>query len=263
MRNSVRKHLLQITVLALCLTCAAATANAQYGADASSMYGTMTQTNMSNITQMTWGGNLMGKRSSAKRAAKTTPPFNNSKTTATTTTTKTPANTATTSTTFRNVTTSIMPEKMAEKMSANDNTNKLKYQRTFQQFLDGYHKRLKEKNGAANDLPRAIAFFIYSSYTVATGKQITNEQASAGREQLRNAIVEDEEFQRLSDREKQERYESAIILGEFVMFYNFISEQDKDKNLKDKIQKMARQNLENFFGTSFKNVKITNDGIEL
>lgn len=260
MRNSVNKHLLQITALTFCLTCAAAIANAQYGADASSMYGAMTQTNMSNITQMTWGGNLMGKRSSAKRAAKTTPPFNNSKTTATT---KTPANMATTTTTFRTVSTSIMPEKMAEKMSANDKTNKLKYQRTFQQFLDGYHKRLKEKNGAANDLPRAIAFFIYSSYTVASGKQITNEQATAGREQLRKAILEDDEFQRLSDREKQERYESAIILGEFVMFYNFISEQDKDKSLKDKIQKMAQQNLENFFGTSYKNVKITNDGIEL
>lgn len=258
MRISIR-YFLQTIVIAFCLTGAAATTNAQYGADASSLYGTMTQTNMSNITQMTWGGNLMGKRSSAKKAGKTSPPLvNNSKTT-----TKTATNTATASATFRTVASSIMPEKMAEKMSANNSSNRQKYQRAFQQFLDGYHKRLREKNGAANDLPRAIAFFIYSSYTVATGKQITNEQANAGREQLRAAILEDEEFQRLSDREKQERYESAIILGEFVMFYNFISNQDKDKNLKEKIQKMAQENLENFFGTSYRNVKITDSGIEL
>lgn len=245
------------------LVCFVSVAKGQYGADQSSLYGTMTQTNMSNVVQMTWGGNLMGKKSS-KKPVKTIP----AKQPSTTSTTKTqPSNTATTSSaaalTFRPVAPSIMPQKMASKLSANNPANKSKYQHSFQQMLDGYHQRLRQKNGSMNDLARAISFFIYSNYTVATGKQVTNEQADTGREQVRKALLEDDEFQNLSDGEKQERYEGLIILGEFVMFYDYLSNQDKDQNLKAKTQKMAQQNLENFFGTSYKNVKVTDKGIEL
>lgn len=232
-------------------------AKGQYGADQSSLYGTMTQTNMSNIVQMTWGGNLMGKKSS-KKPVKTIPAKQPS------TTTKTPSNTTSSAAlTFRSVAPSIMPQKMASKLSANNPANKSKYQRSFQQMLDGYHQRLRQKNGNMNDLARAISFFIYSNYTVATGKQVTAEQADTGREQVREALLENEDFQNLSDGEKQERYEGLIILGEFVMFYDYLSNQEKDQNLKAKIQKMAQQNLESFFGTSYKNVKITDRGIEL
>ena len=68
-------------------------------------------------------------------------------------------------------------------------------------------------------------------------------------------------FQALDDRQRQEMYESYIILGMFVSAAYESANKTNDKELADKMRKLARIQLEGAFGVSVERLRFTDEGV--
>jgi hypothetical protein len=111
---------------------------------------------------------------------------------------------------------------------------------------------------------RATTFlFITSYYAYAGGHPLTDKQATALREQLQSALREDQNFQSMSNRDKQQMYETMAIMGGFVMITKTAADQRGDKEAAGEIRQFAKQNLEGLLGVSAERLAFTEHGLEI
>ena len=119
-------------------------------------------------------------------------------------------------TVFQPVAPAFVPQELAARLGKTSQDQKY-IEELLTRCLNFYTDMAREKNVPLNDVARALNYFIATNYFVYTqGAGPTQEQMDATREMIRANMVQDESFQRLSDREKQQSYETLIVIAGFV-----------------------------------------------
>lgn len=131
------------------------------------------------------------------------------------------------------------------------------------QLLDGYARvqddpQLKENlAGAFNHL------FVSSYYALRHGQELTGTQRQSMLEQINAGIAMGLKERRLSDREKQELYESVVLSGSIILgLYN----DGRDRGLpglQKEARELARELLEQMMGISIDKVHVDDDGVRI
>lgn len=162
-------------------------------------------------------------------------------------------------TTFRPVAARLIPQRLAVKTPA----HREEAERFFAGLLNTYRDILREKGAPENDVARAASFAVANSYSVYhDGRFLTSRQLEGLREQMHEVFAEDSQFQHLTDREKQELYESYAIIGMYVSAIYDSAVRDGDQKVIVQIRELARKHLEETFGRSVNQLNFTDDGVE-
>lgn len=164
-------------------------------------------------------------------------------------------------TTFKPVAPSIMPQRLAAQMGRTPQERD-KLEKFFTLLLTDY-KELAVKRGAPlNDVARASSFAVGTSYDVYyAGSPLGDKAFQAARRQMYEAMAESPKFRAMGDRERQEMYESYIILGQFVSAAYESANHANDKALADKMHDLARILLEGAFGVPVERLRFTDEGV--
>lgn len=130
--------------------------------------------------------------------------------------------------------------------------------------LTFYTDTAKQKGVPLNDVALALNYFISTNYFVySLGRGPTPDQMSATRDAIRANMVQDEAFRQMSDKQKQEAYETLIVLAGFVDLGYGTSKKSGDAGAAEQFREMAKYNLETVLGVPIDKIHFTNDGLEL
>lgn len=165
-------------------------------------------------------------------------------------------------TAFRPVAASIYPQQLAREAASNEAERK-EMEAVFAMCLRNYEANMRRQNQPVKDVARAVSYFIGVNYNVLHGGgTVTPAQGVALRADIQAALGEDESFRRLSDREKQQMYETMAVLAEFVALNISVADERGNKQLAEATRSMAGDNLEKLLGASAASIRITERGLE-
>ncbi len=165
--------------------------------------------------------------------------------------------TAAGTTTFRPVAPALVPRLLAARAPA----EREEAERFFARLLEQYREITRRRGLAANDVARAASFLVAVSHDVySDGGDLGPGQLDGLREQMREVFAEDAEFQRLSDREKQELFEGYAIIGMYLS--GVPASRGDDREWLAQMRRLARTQLEETFGASVDRLVFTNDGVK-
>lgn len=164
-------------------------------------------------------------------------------------------------TTFRPVAASIMPQRLATQMGKTSE-DRARLEKFFAGLLRDYKQMAVDRGAPLNDVARASSFAVGTSYDVYNEGRLLGDGAfRAMREQMYDALAASQKFQALDDRQRQEMYESYVILGMFVSAAYESANKTNDKELAGKMRKLARIQLEGAFGVSVERLRFTDEGV--
>ena len=130
--------------------------------------------------------------------------------------------------------------------------------------LNFYVDTAIQKRVPLNDVALALNYFISTNYFVySSGAGPTPQQMSATRDLIRANMTRDDAFRSMSDKQKQEAYETLIVLASFVDFGAGTAKQSGDANTAAQFREMAKYNLETLLGVPIEKIHFTNDGLAL
>lgn len=168
-----------------------------------------------------------------------------------------PAPPARGTTTFRPVAPMIVPQQLASKSQA----ERGEAERFFAKLLGEYREIMRSKGLPPNDVARAASFLVAISHDVySDAGKLGPGQLDGLREQMREVFAEDAQFQRLSDREKQELFEGYAIIGMYLS--GVPASKGDDREWLAQMRRLARTQLEETFGVSVDRLVFTNDGVK-
>jgi hypothetical protein len=171
-----------------------------------------------------------------------------------------PRNGSPTATVFAPSKAAIAPQKLATRY-AKTASERDDLARVAHGLLQAYRGSLKPNGGRENDLAHVLGYFLRTNYLVYNnGKgELTREQADGLVEILRAFIVEYPAFKTMSDREKQEHYETFAILGTYVISAYEAARKRNDAGLLPSLRSMARAHIEEILGP-LESIALTSDG---
>lgn len=165
-------------------------------------------------------------------------------------------------TTFRPVVASIVPQQMAAEVGKSESERK-EMQAFFAQCLQNYESFRRKQGLPIKDVALAVSYFIATNYNIHRGgAALTEQQSTALRNEIVAALKEDQQFQALSNREKQEMYETMAVMAEFALVGYESGKQKGDEQAVRQFQQLARENLERLLGTSADKLHFTDNGLE-
>ena len=130
--------------------------------------------------------------------------------------------------------------------------------------LNNYSDTAIQKGVPLNDVARALNYFICTNYLVYTSNAApSRDQINASRDAIRANMAHDDAFRRMSDKQKQEAYETLIVLAGFVDLGAGTAKQSGDANAAAQFREMAKLNLETVLGVPIEKIHFTNDGLSL
>jgi hypothetical protein len=157
-----------------------------------------------------------------------------------------------------------MPRQMARAMAPQDPAEQRRLEQMFSDLLENYRDRLKQAGAPLNDVSRAAAYLVTASYAVSHDERVKldDAQLTALRRHMTEVFSEDESFQRMSDRERQELFEDYGITATWIdVGYNIVR-QAGDVEAMKQWREMARQNFVNVLGAPPERVVFTPRGVE-
>lgn len=164
-------------------------------------------------------------------------------------------------TTFKPVAASIMPQRLATQMGRTSEERD-RLEKFFALLLKDYKEMATQRGAPLNDVARASSFAVGTSYDVYNEGRVLGDRAfQAVRGQMYEALAASPKFRALDDRQRQEMYESYIILGQFVSAAYESANKTGDKELADKMRKLARIQLEGAFGVPVERLRFTDEGV--
>jgi hypothetical protein len=130
--------------------------------------------------------------------------------------------------------------------------------------LNFYKDNAQQKGVPLNDVARALNYYIATSYFVySNGSGPSQKQMDATRDTIKTNLIQDETFKQMSDRQKQEAYETLIVLAGFVDLGYGTTRQNGNDASAAQFRDMAKHNLETLLGVPVDKIHFTDDGLQL
>ena len=135
-------------------------------------------------------------------------------------------------------------------------------QDTLTKCLDFYTESAKQKGVPLNDVSLALNYYLSTNYFVySRGSGPTTSQMTATRDMIRQNLVQDTNFRQMSDRDKQQSYETLIVLAGFVDLGYGAMKQNSNDGGAEQFRDMARHNLETLLGAPISKIHYTDSGL--
>jgi len=161
---------------------------------------------------------------------------------------------------FHSVEPSFVPRQLAARLGTTPQERQY-IQGVLTKCLDFYTETARQKGVPLYDVARALNYFIVTNYFVYTqGAGPTRVQMEATRDMIRANMVADETFRGMSDREKQESYETLIVIAGFVDLGYGTAKHSGNENLAAQFHDMAKHNLETLLGVPVARIHFTSEG---
>ncbi|ATB28081.1 DUF6683 family protein [Melittangium boletus] len=160
---------------------------------------------------------------------------------------------------FRTVGNPIMPKRVASGVSGLDADTRRQLEAALLTLLREYEQLLDRNDDPRlkNNLAGAFNHLFLSSYKALKGGGLTPEQQKSMLMQLNAGFALGLKERRLSDREKQELYESAVLSGSIILgLYN----EGRDKDRKT-ARELARALLEQLMGITPERIHTDGDSV--
>ncbi len=155
----------------------------------------------------------------------------------------------------------FVPQQLAERLGKTQQERQY-IEGVLTKCLNFYTDTAIQKGVPLNDVARALNYFISTNYFVySLGAGPTPEQMNATRDSIRDNMAQDDAFRRMSDKQKQEAYETLIVLAGFVDLGFGTAKQTGDANAAAQFREMAKHNLETLLGAPIEKIHFTNDGL--
>jgi hypothetical protein len=166
-------------------------------------------------------------------------------------------------TTFRTVRPAFVPQQLAARLGKTPQERR-DIEAVLTRCLRFYTDNARQKGVPLNDVARALNYFISTNYYVySLGAGPTQDQMSATRDVIRVNMAQDSTFRRMSDRQKQEAYETLIVLAGFVDTGYGTAKHSGNESAAALFREMAKHNLETLLGTPVEKIHFTSEGLAL
>ena len=166
-------------------------------------------------------------------------------------------------TTFRTVRPAFVPQQLAARLGKTPQERQ-DITAILTRCLNFYTDTARQKGIPLNDVARALTYFIATNYFVYTeGSGPTPDEMSATREMIHTNMTQDATFRRMADRQKQEAYETLIVLAGFVDLGYGTAKQSGNESAAAAFREMAKQNLETLLGAPVEKMHFTSVGFAL
>jgi hypothetical protein len=161
--------------------------------------------------------------------------------------------------TFSPVADMIMPYQLAEKIGDTPE-NRKELQKAFVYFLEFFEQQAISDQEQYN-VARAILFFIVYNYAIATGSVIGEGEGKILESDIKSYLGGNQHFCAYNDRQKQELYETLVILGTITAVGYDDGEKNGREEQMETFRLMARQNMQTLLGVPVEKVKFTKAGL--
>ena len=174
-----------------------------------------------------------------------------------------PASASSQDTVFHTVEPAFVPRQLAARLGKTPQERQY-LEELLTKCLNFYTDTARQKGVPLHDVARALNYYIATNYLVhAQGTGPTQGQMEATRNMIRANLARDENFRRMSDREKQESYEALIVIAGFVDVGYGSAKRSGNEKLAAQFREMARHNLETLLGVPVQRIRFTNEGLAL
>jgi hypothetical protein len=167
---------------------------------------------------------------------------------------------------FRTVGDPVMPRRIATGVPDLDEQHRHALEGTLLEWLKGYEQLLdqRDEQRLKNNLAGAFVFLFRSSWCVLKdGQELSGEQQESLLQQINASIAMGFKDRRLSDREKQELYESVVLSGSIIRgLYTEGREKDRPELLKA-ARDLAKELLEQWMGLTLDKVRLDGNTVRI
>jgi hypothetical protein len=166
-------------------------------------------------------------------------------------------------TTFRPVAAAFVPKQLASHLGKTPQERQT-IEQTLTDCLSHYTEAAQRKGVPLHDVALALGYFIATNYYIYTvGQGPTPPQIHATQERLRVNMMEDETFRHMTDRQRQEAYETLIVLASFADMGFGTLRQAGNAAGAEEFRTFARQNLENLLSAPIEKIHFADDGLQI
>ncbi len=133
--------------------------------------------------------------------------------------------------------------------------------KTFAELLSGYHQLEEKFDLPRNDVAGAVAAFIAGNYMAYRDVDLPDEQFGKLASQMHEVLVNEPEFAKASNAQKQETYEQLAIIGTMMATLQEGLKQQPNEQLAAAMRKAAKGYLEEFLKVDAAKVSLTAQGL--
>ncbi|QRK13197.1 hypothetical protein JQX13_26105 [Archangium violaceum] len=167
---------------------------------------------------------------------------------------------------FRTVGEPVVPRRIATGVPGLEREQRQRLEAALLELLKDYEHLLDENDEQRlkNNLAGAFNFLFLSSYcALKNGEELSGEQRESMLEQINASIAMRLKERRLSDREKQELYESVVLSGSIIRgLYNEGRDKGRAEQLKS-ARELARAMLEQLMGLTIEKVRLDGNAVRI
>jgi hypothetical protein len=149
--------------------------------------------------------------------------------------------------------TALWPKKLANKFPKEQ---RKEWERAFKFSLNTYEKLAKKLKIPKNDVAGAVAAYIAGNYMAYHDTEVSDRDFLALVGQVRSLLIKIPKFTKAKKSAKRDLYELMAIGGMFMAIANLDLQQQPDQSSTDKLQLVAKENLEQFFRADIDDIKI-------
>jgi hypothetical protein len=163
---------------------------------------------------------------------------------------------------FRTVGNPIMPKRVAGAVRGLDMEGRRQLEASLMLLLKQYEQVLdrNDDDRLKNNLAGACNFLFNSAYSVLKdGRELNTQQQESMLKQFNAGFALGFKEQRLSDREKQELYESAVLSGSIILGLYTEGRETSQPEQQKMARSLARELLTRLLGVSIERVRIDGD----
>ncbi|WNG20199.1 DUF6683 family protein [Cystobacter fuscus] len=167
---------------------------------------------------------------------------------------------------FRTVGNPIMPKRVAEAVPGLDKEARRQLEASLMLLLRQYEQQLDRDDDfrLKNNLAGAFNFLFGASYSVLKdGQGLSRTQQESMLRQINASFALRLKEQRLSDREKQELYESAVLSGSIILGLYSEGRDTRQPAQQRTARELARELLTRLMGVSIEQVRTEGDSVRI
>ena len=165
---------------------------------------------------------------------------------------------------FRKVTDPVMPKRLADSVKSLGPEEREGLEGALQQLYKGYEQTLEQQDQPELKSNLAVAFnslFMSSFYVLRNGQELTSVQQQSMLEQINAAIGIGLKDRRMSDREKQELYESVVLSSRIILgLYNEGRDKGRPELMRES-RELAKELLDEMMGIRIEKVHAEDNGV--